>query len=520
MTEREHSIATTTAGRIRGVVRDSIHVFKGVRYGADTSTTRFAAPRAPEPWSEIRDALEYGNSSPQAPSSDGGGLFVSWQPQPALPISEDCLFLNAWTPGVRDGKKRPILVWLHGGGFVSGSGSSNAYEGTRLAKRGDVVVITINHRLNAFGHLYLGDYGEAFADSGNAGVLDIVLALEWVRDNAAELGGDADNVMIFGESGGGAKVSVLMAMDRAQGLFHRAVVQSGPWLRVQPADEASKAAALVTVALGLTPDTIDEIRRLPMQRILDAWRKAAPAVRGIADGPVLDGRSLTRHPFEPEAAPQGRHVPLMIGVCSTEMSLLAGAGQPALFELSWSRLREALAPQLAGLDAAKTLEEYRKLHPEYSPAEAYFRITTDRGFYRSSLLEADRKAAQGGAPVYFYMLEWQTPVDGGKWLTPHALDIGFVFDNVAKSESMSGIGEEQQQLADIMSESWLAFARSGDPNHPQLPHWPKYEPNLRATLIFDRQPRVVNDPRAAERALFKRPAQAVPAVERQQRPRS
>ncbi len=511
----EAAIATTTGGRIRGAVQDSIHVFKGVRYGADTATTRFAAPRAAacegegEARSDIRDALEYGSSSPQGASGDGGGLFASWRPKPPLPTSEDCLFLNVWTPGVRDGKKRPVLVWLHGGGFVTGSGSSNAYDGTRLAMRGDVVVITINHRLNVFGHLYLGELDEAFADSGNAGILDIVLALEWVRDNAAEFGGDAGNVTIFGESGGGAKVSVLMAMDRARGLFHRGIVQSGPWLRATPAAEASKAAARVLEQLGLTRDTIHQIRSLPAERILDAWREAAPSGRGLADGPVLDGRTLTRHPFDPDAPLQSRDVPLMIGICSTETSMLAGAREPELFDLTWSTLADALAPQLGGLDPAETLAQYRKLHPEYSPAEAYFRITTDRGFYRSSMLLADRKAAQGGAPVYFYLLEWRTPVHDGKWMTPHALDIGFVFDNVARSEAMSGLGDEQQRLADIMSETWLAFARNGDPNHGRLPRWPVYDATRRATMIFDLPPRVVDDPRGAERALFKRPPRPV-----------
>ena len=508
----EHTIAATTAGKVRGVVRDSIHVFKGVRYGADTATTRFAAPRPPEPWSDVRDAQEYGNSTPQGPAGDGGGLFASWRPNPPLPMSEDCLFLNVWTPGLRDGKKRPIMVWLHGGGFVTGSGSSNAYEGTRLAKRGDVVVITINHRLNVFGHLYLAQYGAQFGDSGNAGILDIVLALEWVRDNAAEFGGDASKVTIFGESGGGAKVSVLMAMDRARGLFHRGIVQSGPLLRATLAEDANEAASRVVEKLGLTHETIDQIRSLPTDQILSAWRKVSPSGRGVANGPVLDDRTLTRHPFEPDAPPQGRSVPMMIGICATETSMLIGAAQPELFELTWTSLRDKLSAQLAGLDANETIAQYRKLHPEYSPAEAYFRITSDRGFYRSSMLEADRKAAAGGGPVYFYILEWQTPVHGGKWMTPHALDIGFVFDNVARSEAMSGVGEQQQRLADIMSETWLAFARSGDPNNAALPEWPQYDATRRATMILDLEPRVIDDPRGAERALFKRPARDATAA--------
>jgi para-nitrobenzyl esterase len=502
-------VAETRAGKVRGAMNAGICVFKGVRYGADTSSTRFAAPEPASPWTGIQDALQYGASAPQALSGDAGGLFGSWRPQPALPMSEDCLFLNVWTPGLRDGKKRPVMVWLHGGGFVTGSGSSNAYEGTRLARRGDVVVITINHRLNTFGFLYLGEYGESFADSGNAGILDIVLALRWVREHAAEFGGDADNVTIFGESGGGAKVSVLMGMDSAQGLFHRGIVQSGPWLKVTPDDVAARAAARVIDQLGLTGETIDRIRSLPAERIQAAVASATePGGFGIATGPVLDQRNIARHPFYPDAAPQGRQIPMMIGTCRTETSLLQGVSAPELFALTWEALPKRLGPWLQGRDIETVIAQYRKLHPTYTPAAVYFTLTTDRGFYRSSVTQADRKAEQGGAPVYFYLLDWETPVQGGKWLVPHALDIGFVFDNVARSESMSGIGREQQQIADYMSEAWLAFARSGDPNHAGLPSWPKYDALTRATMIFDLTPHVVNDPRAAERDVFRASASA------------
>ena len=212
---------------VKGALEDGIAIFKGVRYGADTATTRFQPPQAPEPWTDVKDALGYANSAPQPASGDGGGLFASWRPNPPLPASEDCLFLNVWTPAA-DGKKRPVLVWFHGGGFSTGSGSSYAYDGVRLAKRGDVVVVTTNHRLNQFGYLNLAAYGDQFADSGAVGALDMVHSLEWVRDNIEAFGGDPSNVLIFGESGGGSKVCTLMAMDKAKGLFHRAVVQSGP----------------------------------------------------------------------------------------------------------------------------------------------------------------------------------------------------------------------------------------------------------------------------------------------------
>ena len=351
-------IAATKAGKVRGFTLDGIKVFLGVRSGADTATTRFAAPKPPQPWSGVRDALEYGAQAPQpvGGSGDGGGLFKSWARKTSM--GEDCLFLNVWTPALRDGKKRPIMLWFHGGGFAAGSGASTAYEGTRLCQRGDVVVVTVNHRLNLFGHLYLAQYGEPFADSGNAGILDLVLAMQWVRDNAAEFGGDPDNVTIFGESGGGSKVSVLMAMDAAKGLFHRAAVQSGAWLTVSPAANASAASAKVVERLGLTADTIDQIRTMPIEKI-----QAAAAGSMAGSGPVVDGRSLKRHPFTPDAPAQSKDVPLLIGLNRTESTLLIGSRDPSLFELSWEALPGKLAFLLPGFDVPAIIAEYRRLHP-------------------------------------------------------------------------------------------------------------------------------------------------------------
>lgn len=490
-------IASTKAGKVRGSVEDGVKVFKGVRYGADTATTRFQAPKPPQPWRDIRDALDFGAQAPQPAGGEAGGLFRSWANR--RPDSEDCLFLNVWTPGVADKKQRPVMVWLHGGGFTSGSGASNGYDGVRLAKRGDVVVITINHRLNLFGHLYLADYSPEFADSGNAGVLDIVLALEWVRDNAAAFGGDPGNVMIFGESGGGAKVSTLMAMDAAKGLFHRAAVQSGAWLTVNKPEVQAKHTATVVEALGLTKETIGDIRTVPFAKIQAAAR---PAGFSVASGPVLDGKTLTRHPFTPDGPPQSKDVPLLIGLNRTESTLLVGGMNPALFDLTWETLPAKLTPLLPGVDVPEIIAEYRRLHPSFTASDLFFAATTDSRFLRGHVAQADRKAEQGGGEVFFYMLDWDTPVDGGKWRAPHALEIGFVFDNVAKSESMSGVGPDQQRIADLMSESWLAFARSGNPNNKLVPTWPAYQPATRAAMIFNLEPKVVEDPHGQERRLF------------------
>lgn len=495
----------TRSGEVRGFIEDGIIVFKGVRYGADTAQTRFAAPMPPAPWTGVRDAQDYGPSAPQEPYPPGtaGGLFESWVANPAPPNSEDTLFLNVWTPALSDSRKRPVMVWFHGGGFTRGSGSSNAYDGVRLARRGDVVVVTVNHRLNLFGHLYLAKYGPQFTHSGNAGILDLVLSLEWVRDNIETFGGDPANVTIFGESGGGSKVSVLMAMDNAKGLFHRAVIESGGRLENTDRETAAAGTQRLVQALGLTQETIGEILTMPTSRIQRAAAEViAAGHRATWNGPVYDRVNFRRQPFAPDAPPQATDVPLLIGTTRTEASLFIGARDPATFDLSWEMLPEALARSLPGADVDRVIAQYRRLNPDYSPSDLLFTAATDAGFLLRSIRIADRKADQAGAPVYFYMLNWATPVQGGKWGSPHALDIGMVFDNVAKSASMSGIGEEQQAIADMMSESWLAFARTGDPNNAVIPHWPAYTSKQRSMMLFDIVPEVKNDPHGEQRRVF------------------
>ena len=425
----EHPVAKTERGPVRGFIEDNVVVFKGIRYGADTASSRFAPPAPPAPWTDVADALAYGNSAPQAQRSSTISLFDNWAPDPAPGLSEDCLFLNVWTPALADDAKRPVLVWFHGGGFSSGSGSSNAYDGVRLVNRGDVVVVTVNHRLNVYGYLHLDEYGEQFADSGNAGMLDLVASLEWVRDNITEFGGDPDNVLIFGESGGGFKVSTLMAMDAASGLFHRAVVQSGPALELTNQEQAAAGTAALVAELGLDATTIDQIRTIPGEQIETAvLAVAAAGGPRIAAGPVVDGGHIKRHPFTPDAPQQSAAIPLLIGSTATEMSLLAGARNPALFDLTWETLPAALETAIDGVDAKRVIDGYRALHPEIDPSNLFFEATTDNSIFgRGSFELADRKAEQGSAAVYQYYLAWKTPVDDGKWGTPHALDIGFVF---------------------------------------------------------------------------------------------
>jgi para-nitrobenzyl esterase len=494
--EDPNPVVATKYGKVKGFLEDGVSVFKGVRYGADTAANRFGPPAEPAAWTETADALAYGATTPQNPGGDGGGLFKSWRPDPAPPQGEDCLFLNVWTPKA-DGAKRPVLVWFHGGGFTTGSGSSNAYDGVRLAKRGDVVVVTVNHRLNVFGHLYLATYGEEFADSGAAGSLDMVHALKWVRDNIPAFGGDPGNVLIFGQSGGGAKICTLMAMDSAKGLFHRAVVQSGPRIRHVEKEAAAKSADEFVKKVGLTKETIAQIKTMPVADLLKAFGETPAA----GSGPVLDGRSITRHPFDPDAPPQSLDVPLLIGVTRTEGTSLMGNDQSGL-ALTWETLPAALKKAFPKKDPAKIIAQYKTTKPDIEAPEVFFGASSDARFFQGSVTIADRRSAAGAAPVYFYELDWVTPVMDGKRYVPHALDIGMIFDNVAKSESMSGTSPEAQAIADQMSESWLAFAKTGNPANAKVPEWPAYTAADRNMMIFRSAPGVEKDVRAAERALL------------------
>jgi para-nitrobenzyl esterase len=496
-------LAATVHGPVQGASEAGVLVFKGIPYGADTATTRFQAPQPPAAWSQPRSAVSFGDSCPQTsyPPGTAGGLFESWGNP--LPLSEDCLRLNVWTPALRDGRKRPVMVWFHGGGFTRGSGSSLAYDGVRLVNRGDVVVVTVNHRLSMFGFLNLAQYGERYQDSGNTGMLDLVASLQWVRDNITEFGGDPDNVMIFGESGGGMKVSTLMAMSAAKGLFHKAVVQSGPMLNNRDAATAAEGAGQLLTSLGLDSDSVDEILEVTTEEIQRA--AAAVVAAGNASGwtgPILDDRHIKRQPFTPDAPAQARAVPMLIGVNRTETSLFIGPRNPEAFEATWGTLPAMLQAAIPDVDAQSVIATYRRLNPDYDPADVLFGATTDRGFFQGSVTQADRKAMQGGANAYFYLFNWDTPVQGGKWRSPHSLEIGMVFDNVANSASMSGTGEDAHAMADIMADTWLAFARTGDPNNDQLPNWPAYNAGTRPMMMLDLSPQVIDDFHGEERALF------------------
>lgn len=497
-------VLQTRFGPVTGKVEGQsgqVRVYRGVRYAATTEGRRFQRAVDPQPWTAPVDASEFGSDCPQ-PQPGEVPLFASWANPRGM--SEDCLFLNVWTRGKPgDGKKRPIMVWLHGGGYVTGSGSSHGYDGSRLAERGDVVVVTLNHRLNAFGysHLAQASADPRYADAGNLGSLDIIKALQWVRDHADTLGGDAGNVTIFGESGGAAKVSTLMAMPDARDLFHRAIAQSGS-MSLAGFDPRLGAALAKDLMATAGVRSVDELAAMPMDALIKAMVQSRS--KGGFYRPVVDGRTLARHPFAPDATPVSADIPLLVGTNANEMRLQSGLGQPGNFALTWEQLPQKLEGFVPAVAVAEVIAGMRAAHPGYSASDVFFQVATFRNYRGTALRQAERKSAQA-APVYMYRLDWKTPVDGGKLGTPHALDIAFVFDNVARSTSYTGPQTAQtRRMADLMADAWIAFARTGNPATSALPKWPAYSPTQRATMIFDVKPAVVVDPDRAERELLQR----------------
>lgn len=494
-------LARVRGGRIRGYSERGVHVFKGIPYGADTAAYRFQPPRPEAPWQGVRDATAYG---PAAPQPKAGGEATS----------EDCLFLNVWTPGLRDGGRRPILVYIHGGAYNNGSGSDPLYDGGNLCRRGDVVVVTVNHRLNLFGYLYLAQLGDAsFADSGNAGQLDLVAALQWVREHAAEFGGDAGNVTLFGQSGGGAKIATLMAMPAARGLFHRAWTMSGQQVTAAGPRAATQRAQLVLEALKIAPDQVARLRTLPVADLLKAAQVRDPSraeSTSLYLGPVLDARALPAHPFWPEAPEQSRAIPMVIGNTRDETRAFLG-NDDENFALGWDDLPAKLqAQQYVDLPPQVVVAEYRRLYPHYTPSEVFFAATTAGRSWRGAVEELEARARQG-APTWAYQLDWYARGGADARLRAfHTLDIPLVFDNTAAAGARTGDDADARRMAAAMSDALLAFARRGDPNHAGLPAWKPYSLPRRETMVFDSDSRLQDDPRGGERRLYAQ----VPFVQR------
>jgi para-nitrobenzyl esterase len=483
----------TTYGKVQGIQTTGIKQFKGIPYGASTAgRNRFMPPKKPAAWSGVRECFAHGQISPQALTDlrSEYGIMIHWDYQPGG-MGEDCLVLNIWTPGLKDGAKRPVLVSFHGGGFTTGSGNALGFDGAQLARRGDVVVVTVNHRLASFGYTHLTDLGAPpeFAYAGVTGIMDLTASLEWVRDNIENFGGDKNKVMIFGQSGGGAKTSVMLATPAAKGLFHRAAVQSGSSLRLTPTDRATRATEVLLKQLNIPKERITDLQKISWQQLLEAQVAASAAVPGTGFSPVLDGKYLSHHPFDPVAPPESADIPLIVSTTLEDAAL--GLTN---FDLTEAGLKEILQKRFADKSEA-ILELYRKTYPDKSPFLVQAMISTDAGFRRSAFKQAELKAAQGKGPIYMYQWNWPTPSFGGKFGAVHGLDVAASFREARD-------GGDMARVADQLSSAWIAFAKTGDPNNAMLPKWPTFDAQQRATMVFDTPTRVESDPRSDIRKFW------------------
>jgi para-nitrobenzyl esterase len=466
-------VIETASGKVRGQFVGNVAQFKGIPYGDTTAGDgRFLPPRPAKAWTGARDALAFGNSTPQP----GRTMNVPWWAwiTDDRPQGEDCLVLNVYAPEIGASRKRPVMFYLHGGGFNTGSASTAGTDGVNLAKLGDVVVVTINHRLNAFGFLYLAEIaGGRYVDNGNAGMLDCVAALNWVKQNIEAFGGDPGNVTIFGQSGGASKVAVLMAMPQAKGLFHKAIIQSASSLiKMATPEEATRATQGLLDELG-GKGALDRLREVPMTDLLAARVKTIAKAGGVDNfRPVLDGKSLPVHPFDPTAPVQSKDIPLLIGTADTEQTFFLGP-TPENFSLDRAQAISRIA-RFVGLDdaeAGRLYDDYAASRSNPSPSDILVYVLSDQMYRRNDMLAAERKASQGGAPAYLYLITWRSPVMDGKLKSPHTMCIPFVFGTYDAAAPMIGTGPDRVALSQKMMSAWTDFARTGVPAADGLPPW-------------------------------------------------
>jgi len=484
-------VVETAYGCLRGALVDGVSAFKGIRYGAPTGgERRFLPPAKPASWTGVQDALVFGPEAAQGhPHTEIPEVRATIPADHT--VSEDCLCLNVWTKQVA-GAKRPVMFWLHGGGFTSGNGGYSIYDGENLARKRDVVSVTVNHRLNTFGFLHLSEIGgEKFAQASNVGMLDIVAALEWVRDNIAAFGGDPQNVTIYGQSGGAGKVSTLLAKPAAKGLFHKAIIQSGSALTGVKRADATKGARAFMAKLGAK--TAEDLQKLTMEQIIEG----AKGVEGLRLSPVVDGTTLPRDPFSPDAPAMSANVPVLLGTTETEVTFFPNQPIDPIDDAELMK-RVKAAAKADDRQAKHLVDLYRRGRPNVTNIDIALIVESDTRFRPGVLAQAELKSVQP-APVYLYCFTWRTPVREGKLKSLHTLEIPFVNANVDRAQSMTGMGQDRYALEDKMSTAWTEFARTGNPNHAGLPTWPAFNATERATMIFDNECKVVNDPNGAER---------------------
>jgi para-nitrobenzyl esterase len=488
------AIVETRYGKVGGYLDRGVMGFKGIPYGASTAGAgRFKAPKPPQSWTGVRSSRHFGPESPQAYraiwENDEEGFLFQWDYGRQ---SEDCLRLNIWTPST-EGKNRPVLVYLHGGGYSVGSSSElKMFDGVNLARHGDVVLVTVNHRLNVVGYFDLSAYGDEYAESGNAGTLDTVAALQWVHENIAQFGGDPGNVLIFGQSGGGGKVCTLMATPAARGLFHKAVVESGATIRIGTRDRSRELAERTLKRLGIVPGDVKKLEDMPYAQLEAAASAEIAAARPpgpfdikhlnryLGYVPVMDGKVVTQQPFDPAAPETAAGIPLLIGNTLNEMT--NGINHPDAFEMTQEQLQTKADQSFSG-HGSEVIASYRELYPNANPFQLWSVINTSH--MRTSTLRLAEIKGKQPAPVYVYQFAWQTPVLDARPMAFHCAELPFVFDNADLCEHMTGGGEASHHLADKVSKAWINFARSGDPNHAGIPHWKRFDPNTKTTMVFD-----------------------------------
>jgi para-nitrobenzyl esterase len=474
-------VVATRSGRIRGTREGGLQVFRGVRYGQDTALHRFRAPIAPEPWRDIVPATTFAPSCPQKAKQQA--------------TSEDCLFLNIWTPGTERQAKRPVLLYIHGGAYSNGSVVDPLNDGRHLAAR-DMVVVTVNHRLNALGYLYLAGLDPRFADSGNVGQLDLMLALCWVRDNIAAFGGDPANILVFGQSGGGAKIATMMAMPAAKGLFQRAITMSGQQVTASGPINAARRTAAYLAKLGVSPTDLEPLLTMPVAQLIEGLDAVDPILGGgVYMGPVLDMRWLERHPFWPDAPPQSHGIPMMLGNTRDETRAFIDPDGPLIQGLDWSNLPGRMAGQLRiDLPPEWIVAQYRAHHPDWSAERIFYAATTAGRSWPGQVIEAEARA-RADAPTWVYQVDFQSPTQPERG-APHTMDIALAFGTLDAPGSFTGTGAGARTASEAMMTRFLTFARQGNPG------WPQYRLDRRATMIFDIESGVVDDPRGWERAMF------------------
>lgn len=496
------AVVQTSSGKVRGYIHNGIYTYKGIPYA---TAKRFEAPQKPVAWSDVRSSMTYGPVSPLLNPTTGvmdetEFLFHhDWGY-----ANEDCLRLNIWSAGVNDGKKRPVMFWIHGGGYTAGSSQElPSYDGESISRKGDVVFVSVNHRLNILGFLDLSEYGGKYKQSPNLSFFDLIAALQWVKENISNFGGDPNNVTIFGQSGGGGKVSTLMSSQMAKGLFHKAVVQSGVASDFQEQVISKRIGTAVLNELGLIPSQVDSIQKIPYDKLVVAGNKALQKVREqltaegkpvgpglrFGWGPTIDGSLLQYNMTDPRALAISADIPLIIG--STKNEFMQSLRNPDLRRGSEEQICEHLKKQWGDKTEAY-IAAVKKAYPNNTrPSDL---VDIDAFFRRGMVTLANAKSSNGNAPVFMYLFTWQSPIMNGDYKATHCMEIPFVMNNIARCEEMTGGGKDAYLLADRMSQAWINFARTGNPNHKGIPQWPKYDNAIGATIMFDNASTIRNHP--------------------------